>query len=602
MATLTHKDFVARIDRTHYGKIVVVGAYQGSVAPPPVKCLECGHKWDPLPSNLLRGKGCPKCSNRRMGEKRRLSHDEVIARIKKVHCGKIEVHSRYQNTRSRLSAQCLECGHTWSSRANHILGGLGCVKCIRKRVGQLRSQRAIGVPRLTHQEFIERVNEVNSHMTVIEQYRGILNHISARCNDCGKERKVHPRVLLNGGGCPRCSQNRSKRTRKGVTRLLTQDEAVAKIAEATQNKIQVLGQYQRSTVKLEAQCRECGHRWSTMPVDLFQGHGCPRCKAIKLGNTFRLSHDEAVVKIVEASGGKITVLGRYQGANATLAVQCDCGHKWNAKPGGLFRGVGCKKCGRVKAACNKRYTHQEAVTKITEASGGRIEVLGKYIGVDIPLDVKCLDCGSRWSTMPASLFQCHGCRSCGYARVSKLKTMTHEQAIERINRLSGGKIKVLGRYLGSERRLDVQCYVCGRKWRPLAAGLFMGYGCRRCAENGFRFSKTAIVYYVRVDNPYGAPLYKIGVTNRSVTQRFKRDINKLTILDTRKFEVGSDAYAYEQQILRKYAVDRYSGPDVLSHTGNDELFTRDVLGLDTGEDRQLELTVALWEDEARQCN
>jgi hypothetical protein len=48
-----------------------------------------------------------------------------------------------------------------------------------------------------------------------------------------------------------------------------------------------------------------------------------------------------------------------------------------------------------------------------------------------------------------------------------------------------------------------------------------------------------------------------------------------------------DVCAYEQRILQDNPVYRYSGPDVLVGNGNDELFTRDVLGLDPGEDRQL---------------
>lgn len=52
---------------------------------------------------------------------------------------------------------------------------------------------------------------------------------------------------------------------------------------------------------------------------------------------------------------------------------------------------------------------------------------------------------------------------------------------------------------------------------------------------------------------------------------------------SKKFEIGKDAYAYEQALLKTYAAYRYHGPAVLSETGIDEIFTCDILGLDTVE-------------------
>ena len=47
--------------------------------------------------------------------------------------------------------------------------------------------------------------------------------------------------------------------------------------------------------------------------------------------------------------------------------------------------------------------------------------------------------------------------------------------------------------------------------------------------------------------------------------------------------MGRAAAEREMEILRLYAGDRYYGPDIL-RKGNSELFTHDVLGLDTPEE------------------
>ena len=42
-------------------RIKVLGEYTGSDNHIQVECLECGYKWSPRASVLLRGSGCPKC-------------------------------------------------------------------------------------------------------------------------------------------------------------------------------------------------------------------------------------------------------------------------------------------------------------------------------------------------------------------------------------------------------------------------------------------------------------------------------------------------------------------------------------------------------------
>ena len=78
-------------------------------------------------------------------------------------------------------------------------------------------------------------------------------------------------------------------------------------------------------------------------MGLFCGYGCQKCSSIEKGKALRYTHDEAVARITQISGGKISVLGEYQGVGIPLKVQCsDCGHKWSPVPGSLFQGVGCQ--------------------------------------------------------------------------------------------------------------------------------------------------------------------------------------------------------------------------------------------------------------------
>ena len=43
--------------------IAIIGEYIKAQEPIRVKCLVCGHEWDPTPNGLLVGKGCPNCAS-----------------------------------------------------------------------------------------------------------------------------------------------------------------------------------------------------------------------------------------------------------------------------------------------------------------------------------------------------------------------------------------------------------------------------------------------------------------------------------------------------------------------------------------------------------
>jgi hypothetical protein len=95
---------------------------------------------------------------------------------------------------------------------------------------------------------------------------------------------------------------------------------------------------------------------------------------------------------------------------------------------------------------------------------------------------------------------------------------------------------------------------------------------------GFDKSKAAILYYLRINS---GEAYKIGITNRSVQDRFSvTDLVSIEIIQEWHYKNGSDAYQAEQNILQSFKYAKYAG-DPLLENGNTELFYYDILGLDT---------------------
>ena len=107
-----------------------------------------------------------------------------------------------------------------------------------------------------------------------------------------------------------------------------------------------------------------------------------------------------------------------------------------------------------------------------------------------------------------------------------------------------------------------------------------GDGCPSCSVCGFNNQLEGILYYIRI-NKNGQEVYKIGITNYSVKQRFSvNELLHITIIKEIIYAVGSEARNMESQILKDYSFAKYKGEPLLVN-GNSELFKYDILGLDT---------------------
>lgn len=144
--------------------------------------------------------------------------------------------------------------------------------------------------------------------------------------------------------------------------------------------------------------------------------------------------------------------------------------------------------------------------------------------------------------------------------------------------------------LSSDRITDnLKCLVCDHEWSRNKNHVRWKYKkeavpCPNCRKSflmhgGFDVNAVGYLYYLRVETPQGN-LYKIGITNRSVEDRFtKTDLTKITTLRCLGFERGQSAADLEKYYINLFKDFRYQGEPALS-SGNTELFTTDILGLD----------------------
>lgn len=184
-------------ERIRNGDIEIRGEYVG--ADVPIECYCNNHDliFYPTPSNLYRGQGCKQCKYDAISKARRLSEDEFVQKVYKVHGDSVIPIGKYVNHCTDTDFQC-DKGHIWSATPNRILAGCGCPYCAGKKV-------LIGFNDLwtTHPEIAKLLKDPEDGY---KYTYGSGKKVDFVCQDCGNIiNSVISNVCWQGLCCPMCS-------------------------------------------------------------------------------------------------------------------------------------------------------------------------------------------------------------------------------------------------------------------------------------------------------------------------------------------------------------------------------------------------------------
>ena len=142
--THPHLNFVEKVALKHKGAITVTGEYVGSHSRVAVHCNECGHKWNPVATELVRESaiGCVECKKQRESEqdiprnsgrngRRKKTHAAFAREVSEIHDDKITLLGRYKDSQTRINCKCNECGYKFDQIPTLMVGSTsrGCPKC-----------------------------------------------------------------------------------------------------------------------------------------------------------------------------------------------------------------------------------------------------------------------------------------------------------------------------------------------------------------------------------------------------------------------------------------------------------------------------------------
>ena len=225
------------------------------------RCKICGYNWMVTPTSTLSGHGCPKCGIEKSVAPRRKTHEQYVEELK-ITNPNVEVLGVYSGADTKILHKCKLDGYEWFATPENVKKYKSCPMCYNK-------------PRNPHENYVNRISEINPNVIPIETYKTCKDKILHKCRVCGNEWKTTPEVILMGCGCPLCS---IKKQTKEKTK--TNDQYLLELSQINPN-IEPLEEYKNSNTPIKHRCKIDNYEWFVTPAHLLHDTGCPLCNNSK---------------------------------------------------------------------------------------------------------------------------------------------------------------------------------------------------------------------------------------------------------------------------------------------------------------------------------
>lgn len=246
---------------------------------------------------------------------------------------------------------------------------------------------------------------------LLSAYQGDRERVLIEFN-CGHEsHPVKPNNYKTGGGCPKCSRQKSTqvlidRSKNFQSRLLKKLET---------NGHELLSPYNSENILIDFKCEHEPH-W-IRPQNYYKlNQGCPKCGYIKTANAKKTKSEAEFLALLKQNGHEN--LSPYITNREEVLIDFKCEHepKW-VTPNAYKSGNRCGECKFIRMAATKTKPHREKFVKMVELNGHLL--LSEYITSKdkVLIDFKC---GHEPEWMVAfSYKKGHRCQLCANLKINQ---------------------------------------------------------------------------------------------------------------------------------------------------------------------------------------
>lgn len=198
--------------------------------------------------------------------------------------------------------------------------------------------------KITHEEYILRVKQVNKNIIVLDKYKGYHNSIKHQC-ECGNDEwYVQPANVLNKRTCKLCATKRIIKSQ-----IKKHEDYIAELYNFNPN-IYVLEDYINAKTKIRHQC-ECGNQnWYASPSNVLKGKKCDICGRRRLVETLTRTNEEFINEVYKLVNEEYTPLTEYILVTEYIKMRHNiCGYEWDIIPISFLRGTRCPQCANERS-------------------------------------------------------------------------------------------------------------------------------------------------------------------------------------------------------------------------------------------------------------
>ena len=179
---LTHEEFLQKLKDNGVNDIIPLEEYKGSGIKIKFKCLKHDFIWEAIPSNILRGQGCPLCKTEKISKAKRKNHEKFLKDMKEKGNPNVIILGEYKTARDGILCKCKICGEEWETLPYHLLDSkVGCPYCAGLKVGKNNS---------FSKKYPELVKFLKNKEDGDKYSWGTHKKILTKCPDCGYEREI----------------------------------------------------------------------------------------------------------------------------------------------------------------------------------------------------------------------------------------------------------------------------------------------------------------------------------------------------------------------------------------------------------------------------
>lgn len=268
----------------------------------------------------------------------------------------------------------------------------------------------------------------------------------------------------------------------------------------------------------------------------------------------------------------------YLGATIKVRINCAEHGEFSQRPGAHLKGNGCPKCSLISKSNIQVKSVDKFIAEAIIIHGSKYDYSKVVYTKNYNKVLLICKYHGDFEQVAATHLNGSGCPRCAGIKSSIEQVKPKRVFVLEANEKHGYKYNYDNLiYINAKEKVTVTCPEHG-DFSVQANSHLQGSGCPQCSESGFKDYLPGIVYYLKVENK-GKVAYKIGITNRTVKDRFKSDMRYITVLKTWDFIKGKDARDMEREILINFKVYKWVDENLLD-SGNTELFDRDILELD----------------------